>query len=857
MKKIFVVILSLISLIMMVLGVSCKKDEAPIEQPHVHTWAQSFEKDEQSHWQVCVDCGQINGEKTNHDYSISKSDGEYQWLECECGAQGRKSLIETWAISASIKFKNSSEEMLVGEQLDLRASGDFSCNYQISYSSNNQSVATVDQSGLVTARASGQTVIKASYGEVYATCIVNVSHGQQIPQLKTQQDSFALMKGDTLTITPYILFNGVRFTNANISCYVQDDCVDLEVININGENVIEVGGLEQGNTTITLKAEWDGFVGLNTLEKQIQITVKPDFSFYVNNGATSNIVLYNKSLPTIYGTTPTAKPLLITASGEIQATEVIVEDQTLATYDAENNMLVGTGKVGQTNITIQVTDALGNVHTQTLPFCCYPAVGDYLSPDGSDYASVEIDTLSGEIDSTLIFGKQVTITRGYVGRTPLEIVDNKIIGGLEGQVSETPNPVTITLYSEDEGYNVKVIPYLLKGIEKIDAQYNYSCETGEFFTDEFILCDLANELGQQELTKAYLVNEDEQIKLAVKEGKITDLSIKEFPENYSLALGYNDRAVLLDVTAYTLIIDQMQDFAYFTVYEGQWTYHRAFMWKIAYDVMEWDGYYVLANDLDATTYDHKGLEAPYYHLSWDNVNIIPGTFESGGAVYACVDDKDAYGLFGKGFLGTFDGRGHVIDGYKPNSGGLFQALNGAYIKDLGFTNVKLSSTTGILSGIAVGNTVVDNVFVQVDPNYSYGAGAHTSVLTSSVSRRVTFKNVIVINETTNKSSNTSSILGGEGNYSAYGVDYSNVHVISSLPIFFKYNSGNDTITALYESEYIDGEKTDYNLDYEVNNITPGVYRWSSSEIMKENLTTIKQQAFEINDWIWDLLEAKI
>jgi hypothetical protein len=149
------------------------------------------------------------------------------------------------------------------------------------------------------------------------------------------------------------------------------------------------------------------------------------------------------------------------------------------------------------------------------------------------------------------------------------------------------------------------------------------------------------------------------------------------------------------------------------------------------------------------------------------------------------------------------------------------------------------------------------VFVHVDPNYSYGAGEHTSVLTSSVSRRVTFRNIVVINQTTNKSSNSSSILGGQDYCSAYGNNNSNVHVISSLPIFFKYSASTEKITALYEASYIDGEKVEITADSNIQNLTSGVYRWNTAEIFKENLPSIKEQAFGINAWLWDMVDKTL
>ncbi len=850
MKNRIILILAIIFVLSLSFAYGCKEEET-----HVHSWSQTQVYDQDFHWQKCESCDEIR-EKTEHEYTLPKSDDVYQWLECECGASSEKTLIEKQpSIAKVIKFDSSAVSMLVGESLDLRASKDFSANFDITYASDNPNVLSVDQNGKATALSKGKAKVTASYKDVSVCCEVTVTHGEFLPLLKTDSlnDEYTLMQQDTLEIKPYVLFNGKAFYNVKLSYEIDGSSATCS----KKGNALMLTGISKGQSELTITAEWDGFAGLSTLIKSLKINVESNFNVYVNGGSSSSITIYNQSLTTIKGQTSTSAPLLITTSAQSASTVVTVENPEIATFNAQTCEIQATGKTGQTTITIKVTDTVGNEHIKSIPLCCYPAVGDYLNEDASGYVSVEVDTISGQLPLEQIFGEQATLSSAYLGRTPLTVNDNKIVDGLLGDAFNTPQPVVVTLYIEDFGMNVEIIPYLYKQTEILSQDYQYSCETGEFFDQDFVLTDVGESLGKERLTQAYLQTEDGQKQLTVENGKIVDLQIDASPEKYFLALVYGDKAIKVGVTAYTLIIDQMQDFKYFTVYEGDWTYHRAFMWNIASDVMEWDGYYVLANDIDATTYDHKGLEAPYYHLSWDNVSIIPATFETGGAIYACVDDKDAYGLFGKGLLGTFDGRGHVIDGYKPNSGGLFQALNGGYIKDLGFTNTRLSPTTGILSGIAIKNTVIDNVFVHVDPNYSYGAGEHTSVLTSSVSRRVTFRNIVVINQTTNKSSNSSSILGGQDYCSAYGNNNSNVHVISSLPIFFKYSASTEKITTLYEASYIDGEKVEITADSNIQNLTSGVYRWNTAEIFKENLPSIKEQAFGINAWLWDMVDKTL
>ena len=111
------------------------------------------------------------------------------------------------AVAVSEVVLDSTEaELHVGETLQLTATvlpedaGDKS----VIWSSNNEEVATVDQSGLVTAVALGEATITAKAGGVEATCEVVVSP-VEVEQVVLSQEEANLAVGSTLQLTATVL----------------------------------------------------------------------------------------------------------------------------------------------------------------------------------------------------------------------------------------------------------------------------------------------------------------------------------------------------------------------------------------------------------------------------------------------------------------------------------------------------------------------------------------------------------------------------------------------------------------------------------------------------------------------------
>ncbi len=107
-------------------------------------------------------------------------------------------------------------------------------------------------------------------------------------------------------------------------------------------------------------------------------------------------------------------------------------------------------------------------------------------------------------------------------------------------------------------------------------------------------------------------------------------------------------------------------------------------------IQRWDGYYVLANNIDASNYKHAKtgveLQARGLQSSYDPV----------------------------GFHGTFDGQGYTVKGMEVGAYGIFGYLVDATLKNVAFADVKLKNENyaTVLSSRIVNSTLSD-VYVSI------------------------------------------------------------------------------------------------------------------------------------------------
>ena len=780
------------------------------------------------------------------------------FFACDCG--GSNSPTPSGPVEPPklevLTFEKSSVDLVVGDEeyLVLKVNN-VSSNINIKYASSDEGVVTVSNTGKVTATGKGQAEVTASFGDFSAKCNVNVTHGNYLPSLvinNLSNDRVIVPQGVDYQIDNYILFNSKKFTNASYNYQTSNGNIRVD------ENGV-IRGLSLGETKVTVTASWDGFSGIASLTKTFTVKVTPFVQLLINGGATSKVTLFNKPLETLNGTTPIESDFVVTALDEKgQELEYSVElvnsdDAKYVVYDETEQKLVAQGLLTPAPVTVKVSVPVSETENYELfvEVECVRALGDYMNAEKTAYEVVDFNTLTGIIDLEAIFGFETELDLAKLGREELIIDGNKIVGGIEGDAfSEEPEHVVITVYDEQQGYNVEIIPYVYKDAVELDDSFNFSAHDGEFFNSDYAHQSPEDLLGSgAKIEKAYLKTVDGQKELLVSEdgSHIVGFDKVKTPEAKYMAIGSDQKMVYLSVTAYSLIIDQMSDFEYFYVPDGTWSYKPNKFNIVA--GLEWDGYYVLANDIDATmggTYEFKGLQNGFRYLAWGTKDTYyNASFATLGANYWENNGPEKVGLKGKGFQGVFDGMGHTISNYKPLSGGLFQFLNGGVVKNLGFENASVGSSEGVICAIAFNYAYVENVFVQINPEKSYGGKWAGASLIGSLGTTVKMNKVVVVNEGTSipVGSSGGALASFGQSATTYGSDYSNVYVVSPQYLQFSKSSVSGLVID-YEASFVDGVEVDSTTIKTV----PNVRRYSNFANFYKDSANVDSSAFDTSMW---------
>ena len=159
-----------------------------------------------------------------------------------------KSAKEAEVAVASVSINPGSIEMVIGETSQLRASISPSnaTEKNVSWASSKQSVATVSESGLVSAVAEGTATITASVGGKSGTCSVTVSKGViAVASVELDKASLELIEGESETLTATVKPNDatdktVTWSTSNASIATVE----------NGK----VTAIKEGEATITATA---------------------------------------------------------------------------------------------------------------------------------------------------------------------------------------------------------------------------------------------------------------------------------------------------------------------------------------------------------------------------------------------------------------------------------------------------------------------------------------------------------------------------------------------------------------------------------------------------------------------------
>lgn len=150
---------------------------------------------------------------------------------------------------------------------------------------------------------------------------------------------------------------------------------------------------------------------------------------------------------------------------------------------------------------------------------------------------------------------------------------------------------------------------------------------------------------------------------------------------------------------------------------------------------EFDGYYVLAGNIDASGYTHRVTDNTLSSseteskVAYKDGNRIRSKLNKIGAQFPLASQ-------GGGLTGTFDGRGYTISNLTVEDHGLFGLIYGGTVKNVGFQNVTLKGSTYDESKALFAEQSVDGTFmdVYVKANMIYGGDSKEDVRTDNDAR---------------------------------------------------------------------------------------------------------------------------
>ena len=168
------------------------------------------------------------------------------------------------------------------------------------WSSEDNSIVSVDSIGKITGLKEGSTKITVKAGEIFADIKVIVLSEGLLPEIILDNDDIKIFVTDTYQITPIIRFNNKDYLDGTFSYSTTDD----NIIKVTEQGKIEAVGMGEAN--ILIKGEWRG-MDTNAMMRELHVLVKPNMDItlalpsdiYVTNTNIDGVEYKNEVKPTI------------------------------------------------------------------------------------------------------------------------------------------------------------------------------------------------------------------------------------------------------------------------------------------------------------------------------------------------------------------------------------------------------------------------------------------------------------------------------------------------------------------------------------------------------------------------------
>ena len=205
---------------------------------------------------------------------------------------------------------------------------------------------------------------------------------------------------------------------------------------------------------------------------------------------------------------------------------------------------------------------------------------------------------------------------------------------------------------------------------------------------------------------------------------VTNAGELEEQKSYTLnVFGADGNVYSQPFVAATKVIRTAEDLAYFELKDITKVQGKSIVSSTRFD-----GYYVVANDIDATGYNHKVItsDEESYELTFEvgADGKVLATKKEDTALYKVAEVRSYTDRAIRGGLeGTFDGAGHTISNLTVINQGLFGLVTSGTVKNVGFIGVNLKGSEYGMNTCLFAQNVSDgrfeNVYVQANDMLSW------------------------------------------------------------------------------------------------------------------------------------------
>ena len=283
---------------------------------------------------------------------------------CDCGDNGGSGNVIPKPEDKVERYLNldvSELNLIVGDEHKFTASYIKEEGKTLTFESADANIATVGAKGELLAYNEGSTTITAKYGDLTATCNVNVSFGNYLPELvfaSGDLDVYNLgLDGIPYTFSPVIKFNGKTFTDAEVTFVSANDAI------AKFDNA-DVKGISLGETTATVSASWRGFTvsEVPALQKVINIKTHNVVNFLIND-QTFDVMKLSTFNGDFEGTTYSNVSdfdVKIIYNGQVTNGNVQVDVADSSKVNVSNGKITARG-MGKTDVTLSYKDSNNQV----------------------------------------------------------------------------------------------------------------------------------------------------------------------------------------------------------------------------------------------------------------------------------------------------------------------------------------------------------------------------------------------------------------------------------------------------------------------------------------------------------------